>query len=66
MHNLTAFDNGLKAAMSGELRALPSELGYKLLSQEFKDWYKGYDSASVRQESRFIDRSVSLMNNAQG
>ena len=64
-----AFNKGLEAAQNGEYRALPTELGYKLLSPEFKAWYEGYDSCDFvpgLAERVASDRAAASMNNAQG
>ena len=64
-----AYISGQNAAVNGDFRALPESLGYKLLSADFKDWYKGYDQCGYNpkaSERAAMDRNVSIMNNANG
>lgn len=43
--NPQAFAEGRKAARNNEHRAAPSH--YKILTQKWRDWYKGYDSTGL-------------------
>jgi len=56
------FIQGEKAAINGKFRASPN---LKILSRAWKDWYRGYDSATKNGDNKNLNADFSLTNNSR-
>jgi len=52
------FNDGYQRAVNGGFRAMPKEI--KIVSQESKDWYAGYDSATEKNLNPKLTRKFRL------
>lgn len=63
---MNAYQEGANVAANGGYRAMPASQ-YKILTREWREWYRGYDETfNPCASDRIIqDRAVSQMNHMQ-